>query len=168
MSSSISNTRPVMLPKLAERHVYGNEQQGRFLTKYPEELNPTYFGTELTNDIKDNKFSRQLGKKSYELKDHLGNVRVTFSDIKCRRQHRLGHMKWIYFLRVNTLECFVFFSALQISILAVNALHLLLTELPETQYLSSYLFYRKTFREYLDQKNNITQQKLLLCLFLGI
>jgi hypothetical protein len=82
MSSSISNTRPVMLPKLAERHVYGNEQQGRFLTKYPEELNPTYFGTELTNDIKDNKFSRQLGSKAYELKDHLGNVRVTHSDIK--------------------------------------------------------------------------------------
>ncbi len=75
-------TNPEFLPKLAEWHVYGNEQQGRFMTKYPEELNPTYYGTEVTDDIKDNKFKRQLGKKSYELKDHLGNVRVTFSDIK--------------------------------------------------------------------------------------
>ena len=27
-------------------------------------------------------FSCQLGKKAYELKDHLGNIRVTHSDIK--------------------------------------------------------------------------------------
>ncbi len=33
-------------------------------------------------DIRNGIFSRQLGKKSYELKDHLGNVRTTFSDIK--------------------------------------------------------------------------------------
>jgi hypothetical protein len=52
------------------------------LTKYQEELNPTYYGTEVTDDIKDNKFKRQLGNKSYELKDHLGNVRTTFFDIK--------------------------------------------------------------------------------------
>jgi hypothetical protein len=75
-------TNPEFLPKLAEWHVYGNEQQGRFLTKYPEELNPTFYGTEVTLDVQNNIFKRQLGKKSYELKDHLGNVRVTFSDIK--------------------------------------------------------------------------------------
>jgi RHS repeat-associated protein len=75
-------TNPEFLPKLAEWHVYGNEQQGRFLTKYPEELNPTFYGTEVTLDVQNNIFKRQLGKKSYELKDHLGNVRVTHSDIK--------------------------------------------------------------------------------------
>ncbi len=78
----MSYTNPEFLPKLAEWHVYGNEQQGRFLTKYPEELNPTYYGTEVTLDVQNNIFKRQLGKKSYELKDHLGNVRVTHSDIK--------------------------------------------------------------------------------------
>ena len=61
--------------------MYGNEQQGRFLTKYPE-IEPTYYGTGITEDIRNGIFSRQLGNKSYELKDHLGNVRVTFSDIK--------------------------------------------------------------------------------------
>lgn len=70
-----------MLPKLSEWHVYGNEQQGRFLTKYPEQ-EPTYYGVDIPIDIKNGIFSRQLGRKAYELKDHLGNVRTTFSDIK--------------------------------------------------------------------------------------
>ena len=34
------------------------------------------------NSILFNQFKRQLGKKAYELKDHLGNVRITHSDIK--------------------------------------------------------------------------------------
>ncbi len=63
--------------------MYGNEQQGRFLTKYPE-IQPLYYGVEISSDITNNIFSHQLGKKSYELKDHLGNVRVTFSDVKIR------------------------------------------------------------------------------------
>jgi hypothetical protein len=70
-----------VLPKLAEWHVYGNEQQGRFLTKYPE-IEPTHYGVEIAEDVKNSIFSRQLGKKAYELKDHLGNVRVTHSDVK--------------------------------------------------------------------------------------
>lgn len=82
INNIIKIQNPEFLPKLAEWHIYGNEQQGRFLTKYPEELNPTYHGTEVTDDIKDNKFKRQLGKKAYDLKDHLGNVRATHSDIK--------------------------------------------------------------------------------------
>jgi len=41
-----------------------------------------YYGIDVSSDIKNNLFSRQLGKKAYELKDHIGNVRVTFSDIK--------------------------------------------------------------------------------------
>ena len=81
MSSAVTYTSPEMLPKLAEWHVYGNEQQGRFLTKFPE-VEPTYYGVDVTEDIRNNIFSRQLGKKAYELKDHLGNVRTTFSDIK--------------------------------------------------------------------------------------
>ncbi|MFY8161421.1 MAG: hypothetical protein ACOVNU_08835 [Candidatus Kapaibacteriota bacterium] len=82
INNIIKIQNPEFLPKLAEWHVYGNEQQGRFIAKYPDELNPTHHGTEVTDDIKDNKFKRQLGKKSYELKDHLGNVKTTFSDIK--------------------------------------------------------------------------------------
>ena len=82
VTGSITYTNVSHLPKVAEWHIYGNEQQGRFLTKYPEELTPTYYGTEVTDDIKGNIFKRQLGKKAYELKDHLGNVRTTFSDIK--------------------------------------------------------------------------------------
>ena len=39
-------------------------------------------GVGVREDIRNNIFSRQLGKKLYELKDHLGNERVTFSDIK--------------------------------------------------------------------------------------
>lgn len=34
------------------------------------------------SDIQNEIFARNLGRKSYELKDHLGNVRVTHSDIK--------------------------------------------------------------------------------------
>ena len=81
INNIIKNQNPEFLPKLAEWHVYGNEQQGRFLTKYPE-FTPTYYGVDLTENIKNDIFSRQLGKKAYELKDHLGNVRVTHSDIK--------------------------------------------------------------------------------------
>jgi len=81
MSIKMTYNYPQFLPKLAEWHVYGNEQQGRFLTKYPEQ-EPTYYGVDINEDIRNNIFSRQLGKKAYELKDHLGNVRVTFSDVK--------------------------------------------------------------------------------------
>ena len=164
----MSYSNPEFLPKLAERHVYGNEQQGRFLTKYPEELNPTYFGTELTNDIKDNKFSRQLGNKAYELKDHLGNVRATFSDIKMPKTPSNGTYEVDLLSKSEYARMFCLFFFCFADRYSYRKCFIYTKELPETQYLSSYPFYRKTFREYLDQKNNITQQKHLLCLFLGI
>ncbi len=71
--------------------MYGNEQQGRFLTVFTRSREPNsieydyykvLYGAKLSEDIKNNIFARSLGNKAYELKDHLGNVRVTFSDIK--------------------------------------------------------------------------------------
>lgn len=71
--------------------MYGNEQQGRFLTVYPfrtylntsnDPYQRVFYGAGLSEDITNKIFKRQLGNKAYELKDHLGNVRVTFSDIK--------------------------------------------------------------------------------------
>jgi hypothetical protein len=57
------------IPELAEWHVYGNEQQGRFLTVYPTRQylntnsNPTqrvFYGAGLSEDITNNIFKRQL------------------------------------------------------------------------------------------------------------
>lgn len=63
---------PIML---AELHIYGNGAQGRigmYTPNVPRDI------TVQTNDV----FARSLRKKQYELKDHLGNVRVVISDLK--------------------------------------------------------------------------------------
>jgi hypothetical protein len=36
---------------------------------------------------------RQIGHKEYELTDHLGNVRLTFSDYKYRENYSLPRLK---------------------------------------------------------------------------
>ena len=69
------------MPKLAEWHIYGNEQQGRFVTRKPE-TEPCYYLGGVTNDVANLNFFRILDKKEYELKDHLGNVRVAIGDMK--------------------------------------------------------------------------------------
>jgi hypothetical protein len=69
------------MPKLAEWHIYGNEQQGRFAIKKPE-TEPLYYLSNLTNNEINKNFFRILDKKQYDIKDHLGNVRVTFGDTK--------------------------------------------------------------------------------------
>ncbi len=68
------------MPKLSEWHIYGNEQQGRFVTRKPEST--LYYLANLTNDIINKNYFRILDKKQYELKDHLGNVRATIGDYK--------------------------------------------------------------------------------------
>ncbi len=70
------------LPKLAEWHIYGNSEQGRFAIKKPDNGTSIYYLGPLENDIVNKKFSRILGSKEYELKDHLGNVRTVISDFK--------------------------------------------------------------------------------------
>jgi len=69
------------MPKLAEWHIYGNEQQGRFVTRKPE-TEPCYYLGGVTNDVANKNFFRILDKKEYELKNHLGNVRVAIGDMK--------------------------------------------------------------------------------------
>jgi RHS repeat-associated protein len=66
--------------KLSEWHIYGNEQQGRFVTRKPEST--LYYLANLTNDVINKNFFRVMDKKQYELKDHLGNVRATIGDYK--------------------------------------------------------------------------------------
>lgn len=63
---------PIML---AELHIYGNGAQGRIGMYTP---NVSRDITVQTNDV----FARILRKKQYEMKDHLGNVRVVISDLK--------------------------------------------------------------------------------------
>lgn len=70
-----------LMPKLAEWHIYGNEQQGRFVTRKPE-TEPCYNLGGVANDVANLNFFRILDKKEYELKDHLGNVRVAIGDMK--------------------------------------------------------------------------------------
>ncbi|MCX6145784.1 MAG: hypothetical protein NTW25_00820, partial [Candidatus Kapabacteria bacterium] len=61
-------------------HIYGNEQQGRFVTRKPETT--LYYLENISNDVLAKNFFRTMDKKQYELKDHLGNVRATIGDYK--------------------------------------------------------------------------------------
>lgn len=64
---------------LSELHVYGNGVHGRIAMFQPDELRNTTAFSPLTNG---DHFDRDLLKKVYELKDHLGNVRVVHTDMK--------------------------------------------------------------------------------------
>lgn len=67
-----TSTAPIVL---AELHIYGNAAQGRIGMYVPnQERDRTVDETTV--------YVRQLRKKQYELKDHLGNVRVVMSDLK--------------------------------------------------------------------------------------
>jgi hypothetical protein len=73
------------MPQLSEWHIYGNEQQGRFSVKKPDYdpiTDPLYYLDVLKDDVTKKNFFRILDKKQYELKDHLGNVRVAIGDMK--------------------------------------------------------------------------------------
>jgi len=71
-------------PKLSEWLVYGSESHGRFETVKPfsQQLLITWDGLKFDDSL----FTRRLRYREYELKDHLGNVRVTFSDPKLQPQ----------------------------------------------------------------------------------
>ncbi|MCX6147484.1 MAG: hypothetical protein NTW25_09595 [Candidatus Kapabacteria bacterium] len=81
MSQTFTVSDITKMPKLSEWHIYGNEQQGRFVTRKPDEVN-LYYLDALTEDVNKKNFKRILDKKQYELKDHLGNVRVAIGDMK--------------------------------------------------------------------------------------
>lgn len=61
--------------KLAELHIYGNSAQGRIAMYRPETNRDS-------SAFNAPQFTRALRKKFYEIKDHLGNVRVAISDVK--------------------------------------------------------------------------------------
>jgi hypothetical protein len=85
VTASLSQTFTVSdiskMPKLSEWHIYGNEQQGRFSVRKPI-TDPLYYLDVLKSDVTKKNFFRILDKKQYELKDHLGNVRVAIGDMK--------------------------------------------------------------------------------------
>ena len=79
--------------RLAELHIYGNSAGGRIgmymLPRYDEDSDPSNdhldnrVTTELAPDLANGDiYVRQLTHKRYEMKDHLGNVRVVISDLK--------------------------------------------------------------------------------------
>ena len=72
---------------LKEWMIYGAEGQGRFVTVKPKD--PTTgthglirLGENSNPPMAEGLYTRNLREKYYELKDHLGNVRVTFTDLK--------------------------------------------------------------------------------------
>jgi RHS repeat-associated protein len=69
------------MPKLAEWHIYGNGEQGRFAIKKLDQ-GDIYYLDPLHTDFVNKKFSRILSYKEYEIKDHLGNVRTAITDYK--------------------------------------------------------------------------------------
>ncbi len=82
ISSAVSVTSGRnLMPKLAEWHIYGNGEQGRFAIKKPDQ-GDIYYLDPLHTDFVNKKFSRILGSKEYEIKDHLGNVRTAITDYK--------------------------------------------------------------------------------------
>jgi hypothetical protein len=71
-----------LMPKISEWHIYGNSDQGRFAIKKPDNNIDIFYLDALTQNTRDKNFFRILGSKEYELKDHLGNVRVAITDFK--------------------------------------------------------------------------------------
>jgi len=81
---------PAAPPALVEYHIYGSEGHGRFATWKPDGVLYSDSLNSYAVDGKDSVYhyrekeqlSREVGDRIYEVKDHLGNVRMTFSDLK--------------------------------------------------------------------------------------
>ncbi len=66
---------------MAEWLIYGNTSDGRFATVKPVGLMRQEEAGDTIQEYRE-VFARVLDEKVYELKDHLGNVRVVISDVK--------------------------------------------------------------------------------------
>jgi RHS repeat-associated protein len=67
--------------ELTEWHLWGNGTEGRIAVRKPEKV--IFYEENLAqNPIPTENFTRDIRRKHYEFKDHLGNVRITYSDLK--------------------------------------------------------------------------------------
>lgn len=67
--------------ELTEWHIWGNGAEGRIAVRKPEKL--TLYDEDLAQKpIPTENFTRDIRRKHYEQKDHIGNVRNTYSDLK--------------------------------------------------------------------------------------
>lgn len=67
--------------ELEEWHLWGNGTEGRIAVRKPEKV--IFYEENLAqNPIPTENFTRDIRRKHYEFKDHLGNVRITYSDLK--------------------------------------------------------------------------------------
>lgn len=69
---------------LAEWHIWGSGSEGRVGIRRPEREKLHYFDDYINYPFPTNNFSRYIRYKDYELKDHLGNVRATITDLKLK------------------------------------------------------------------------------------
>ncbi len=68
----------------AEWHIWGSGSEGRVGIRRPEREKLHYFDDYINYPFPTNNFSRYIRYKDYELKDHLGNVRATITDLKLK------------------------------------------------------------------------------------
>lgn len=67
--------------ELEEWHLWGNGTEGRIAVRKPEKV--IFYEEDLAqNPMPTENFTRDIRRKHYEFKDHLGNVRITYSDLK--------------------------------------------------------------------------------------
>ncbi len=85
-----------MNTSVAEYHLYGSSAQGRFATWKPNDISYTS-ATITPGDTLS--VSRIVSQKEYEVKDHLGNVRLTFSDLKDVNDDSVGVNRFILNVR---------------------------------------------------------------------
>jgi RHS repeat-associated protein len=69
---------------LAEWHIWGSGSDGRVGIRRPEREKLHYFDDYINYPFPTNNFNRYIRYKDYELKDHLGNVRATITDLKLK------------------------------------------------------------------------------------
>jgi RHS repeat-associated protein len=86
--------------------VYGSDRHGRFGRLLPT---PMILSADYLCDKSNTGYDRYLGYKDYELKDHLGNVRLVFSDMRLMNVT----VPYNYFLNVRDISDYYPFGSLQ-------------------------------------------------------
>lgn len=79
---SLAGGNWIATTKLLEQSIYGSGREGRIENVLITEQAIDWQNTNSTIKSSSDVYTRLMGMKVYQLSDHLGNVRVTFSDIK--------------------------------------------------------------------------------------